>query len=261
MRLSRTPAITLRRYDYSETSQVVRLYSREHGKLHCIAKGAKRAKGAFAGAFDVLVLCDVIRLEKQPGALDLLTQAETINEFRGMRGDFGRFSAGCYLADLVEQLTPDAQPQPELFDLLKAALERLDLGAPVAATALGAEAGALRILGYEPRTGECGLCRSRLSGPEAWFSPRDGGAACLRCTPRDPERALFKRPVFDAVAALSAGRSFNLGILPSLVLDVRRLLDLHLRGILGHELKTARFFREGLRTRDEGRKREAVPSP
>jgi hypothetical protein len=122
-RLSRTPAIVLRAIDYSETSQVLHLYTREHGKRHCIAKGSKRAKSAFHGAFDLLGVYDVIRLEKQPGSLDLLTQAEAVKEYRAVRADLGRFGAACWMAEFVDEMTGEAIPQPELYDLLKASIE------------------------------------------------------------------------------------------------------------------------------------------
>jgi DNA repair protein RecO (recombination protein O) len=246
-RLSRTPAIVLRAIDYSETSQVLHLFTREHGKLHCIAKGSKRAKSAFHGAFDLLGVYDVIRLEKQPGSLDLLTQAEAVKEYRAVRADLGRFGAACWMAEFVDEMTGEAIPQPELYDLLKGSLERLDKNAPVAETVFLFFGRALAMLGYEPRMDECGMCKSRLSGPEAYFSARDGGVVCTRCKPLDSTRLLFKRPVFDAVAAFCAGRAFNLTVMPTFAADVLRAFDYHLRHLMqGRELKSARAMREAV---------------
>ena len=246
-RFLRTPAIVLRKIDFSETSQVLHLYTRALGKIPCIAKGSKRAKSAFRGAFDLLGLYDVIRLEKQPGDLDLLTQSESIREYRGLRGDLGRFGAACWLAEFTSEMTMDAQPQPDLFDLLKASLEKLDADAPVAETVFLFWGQALRILGFEPRMGECGLCKARLSGPEAFFSARDGGVVCTRCAPRDPSRILFKRPVFDAIASFCNGRTFNLKLTPTFAGDVLRAFEYYVKELLqGRELKSARAMREGV---------------
>ncbi len=249
-RLHRTPAIVLRKIDFSETSQVLHLYTRDLGKVPCIAKGSKRAKSAFRGAFDLLGLYDIIRLEKQPGDLDLLTQSESLKEYRGVRGDLGRFGAACWIAEFVGEMTMDAQPQPDLFDLLKGSLEKLDKGGPIAETVFLFWGQALRILGFEPRMGECGVCKARLSGPEAYFSARDGGVVCIRCTPRDPTRILLKRPVFDAVAAFCSGKSFNLALMPTFTGEVLRAFDYYLKDLAqGKELKSARAMREGVMRR------------
>ena len=46
--MQRTRAFVLRRVDFSETSQVVHLYTLDGGKVHGIAKGAKRRKSSFS---------------------------------------------------------------------------------------------------------------------------------------------------------------------------------------------------------------------
>lgn len=245
-RLQKTPAIALRRYDFSETSQVLHLYTRDHGKVHCIAKGAKRNRSAFRGPFDVMVLYDVIRLEKQPGALDLLTAAEPVRDFREIRADYARFAAASYACDLVDEFTLEGQPQPELFDLLRATLEGLAGGTPVAEAAFLFEGGLLRILGHAPRVGECGSCRRKLTGPEAYFSARDGGAVCVRCRPKDPTRLLVKRPVLDAIGAFGEGRTVNLKILPDFVERLRRVQEYYIRFLLDREPKSMRFVRAAL---------------
>ena len=47
-------AIVIRRWDFSETSQTVSLFTRDHGIVRGLAKGAKREKGDFSGGLDLL---------------------------------------------------------------------------------------------------------------------------------------------------------------------------------------------------------------
>ena len=48
-------AVVLMRYDYSETSQVLVLFSRDHGKMRVLATGIKRStKARFATGADLL---------------------------------------------------------------------------------------------------------------------------------------------------------------------------------------------------------------
>ena len=51
-----TDALVLRRFDYSETSQIARLYTRSEGRLSVIAKGIKRPNRDLRGPLDLLCL-------------------------------------------------------------------------------------------------------------------------------------------------------------------------------------------------------------
>ncbi len=245
-RVRSSPAVALRVFDYSETSQVVHLYAREFGKIHAIAKGSKRKKSAFHGPFDVLVLYDVQRMEKTPGTLDLLVGAESVRDWRPLRADWPRFAVASYGADLVDEATPEALPQPALFDVLTGFLDALESGAPLADALFRFEARALDQLGHFPRIAECGACGKPPSGPESWYSPRDGGIRCTTCPPADAARVLVKRIVLDGLAAFQAGKPFRIGAYAGFVPELRRLLDLHLKWVLDREPKTLRFLRDAL---------------
>jgi DNA repair protein RecO (recombination protein O) len=71
--MEKSPAIVLRVVDWSETSSVVTLFTREFGKVRGLAKGARRPKGPFESALDLLAVCRVVFIRKSSDALDLLT--------------------------------------------------------------------------------------------------------------------------------------------------------------------------------------------
>jgi len=82
MSSEKATAIVLRSVDFSESSSVVTLFTREFGKIHALAKGARRPKGPFEGALDLLALCRIVFLRKSSGALDLLTEAKLERRLR-----------------------------------------------------------------------------------------------------------------------------------------------------------------------------------
>src|SRR5450759_3820095 len=75
-------AIVIRTVEFSETSLVVTLFTREFGKIGALAKGARRLKGPFESALDLLALCRIVFLHKSSDALDLLTEAKLLRRFR-----------------------------------------------------------------------------------------------------------------------------------------------------------------------------------
>ncbi len=108
-------ALVLRVIDFSETSAVVTLFTREFGKLSGLAKGARRSKGPFEHALDLLAVCRIVFLRKSSGALDLVTEAKLERRFRPRGRDLASLYAGYYVAELLLELTHDDDPHPELY--------------------------------------------------------------------------------------------------------------------------------------------------
>ncbi len=246
MTFQRTPAVCLRKIDFSETSQILRFFTPGQGKISCIAKGSKRKKSAFHGPFDILGVYDLIRIEKRPGTLDLLTAAERVKTFLRLPAEYPRFAAACYAAEFTDEFAPDGQPVEGLFERLVEALVRLDAGVPVADAIFSFEARALRALGFLPRVRECGVCRKAITQPEAFFSPQDGGAACSGCRTRDDRWFPVRRSTLESIARFGEGDMPREAMKRPLVVEIRQVLDSCVRQQLERELKSARFVRDAV---------------
>lgn len=82
MSSEKATAIVLRTVDFSESSLVVTLFTREFGKVRGLAKGGRRLKGPFESALDLLARCRIVFLRKSSEALDLVTEAKLVRRFR-----------------------------------------------------------------------------------------------------------------------------------------------------------------------------------
>ncbi len=71
-----TDAVTLARYDWSETSQVAVMLTREHGKARLLSKGAKRPRRGVSNEIDLLVRCRIVFYPRVGTDLDLLGSYE-----------------------------------------------------------------------------------------------------------------------------------------------------------------------------------------
>ena len=128
MSSEKASAIVIRTVEFSETSLVVTLFTREFGKIGALAKGARRPKGPFESALDLLCLCRIVFLHKSSDALDLLTEAKLLRRFRPAGHDLSGLYAGYYVAELLGELTDEDDPHPELFDLADETLAALAAG-------------------------------------------------------------------------------------------------------------------------------------
>jgi DNA repair protein RecO (recombination protein O) len=182
MSSEKASAIVIRTIEFSETSLVVTLFTREFGKIGALAKGARRLKGPFESALDLLALCRIVFLHKSSDALDLLTEAKLLRRFRPAGRDLAGLYAGYYVAELLAQLTDENDPHPELFDLADEALVALSSGEPVARWVARFELGALRLLGHTPSLDACVECGSAVSQTgRVAFGQIDGGVLCPAC--------------------------------------------------------------------------------
>ena len=128
MSSEKATALVLRTIDFSETSLVVTLFTREFGKIGALAKGARRLKNPFESALDVLTLCRIVFLHKSSEALDLVTEAKLLRRFRPTGRNLAGLYAGYYVAELLGDLTDENDPHPELFDLADETLAALAAG-------------------------------------------------------------------------------------------------------------------------------------
>ena len=90
-------AVVIRVVDFSESSCIVTLFTEGFGKISALAKGARRPKGPFEAAIDLLAVCRVVFLHKSSEALDLLTEAKLERRFRAASKSLSRLYAGLRL--------------------------------------------------------------------------------------------------------------------------------------------------------------------
>src|SRR3954454_21749383 len=103
-------AIVVRGTDWSETSRITTLFTREFGKVRALAKGGRRLKSNFDVGFDLLTVCNIVFLKKASGGLDLLTEAHMAETFPSLRTNLPSLYAGYYVAELLADGTQDYDP-------------------------------------------------------------------------------------------------------------------------------------------------------
>src|SRR5262245_41336476 len=219
--------LVIRTADWSETSRIATLWTRELGKVRVLAKGGRRLKSNFEVALDLLTLCSIVLLRKSSGSLDLLTEAQVVRRFPQLRRDMPALYGGYYVAELLGDWTEDYDPHPALFDEAVATLEALGTTGVLTGPRLARfELTLLRELGYEPRLENCAQCgspdcgvriadcglegkqeqnQSAIRNPKSAiaFSASAGGVLCGACQSRQREQRPLSLPAWQALRALA----------------------------------------------------------
>jgi DNA repair protein RecO (recombination protein O) len=228
-------ALVLRTTDWSETSRIATLWTREFGKVRGLAKGGRRLKSNFESALDLLTLCSIVLLRKSSGGLDLLTEAQVKERFPRLRADLPALYAAYYIAELLSEWTQDYDPHPAVFDEALGTLR--DLGAPGVATGprlARFELVLLRELGYSPALAACAACGEPVPSDAAAFSSAAGGVVCPACRGRHRDSRALSASALAALWQLSEDadawrREWD----PKIRREVRQVLDQYITYALG----------------------------
>ena len=208
----RDEAILLRRFPYSESSLVARVFSRRYGKVGLLARGAHRPKSRF---YCVLDHFDTLELEwrHQPGRELMELRRGDIKSRRAViANDLETYRAGSVACELVDLACPTGQPDRGTWARLSRCLDELATGArPAWEATVAFELGFLEEHGICPALERCAACGCDAPAPNpsedrACFSASCGGRLCQPCADeaRDAGRRVGTMPldVLDAASKL-----------------------------------------------------------
>jgi DNA repair protein RecO (recombination protein O) len=179
IRLQRVDGIVLRRFNYGEADRILVIYTRERGKVRAIAKGLRRPTSRLAGHLELFSRGDI--LLGQGRELDVVSQVQITNPFAGLRSDIERTAQAFVIAELLDAGTPDAHPQPDLFQTLVESLGAVEQHSRPDLAALQGQIHLLARFGFRPELQRCVHCRSELQPVENFMDPGRGGIVCPRC--------------------------------------------------------------------------------
>ena len=113
----RTRGLVLRTTDFSETSQVVKVFARGHGIVDLMAKGSRRPaknSSSFHAPFDPGSWYD-INFRKKNGDLHLATEARLVEGFRHLRNELPIWLDATLALDLLRTLFTPGDPHDDLL--------------------------------------------------------------------------------------------------------------------------------------------------
>ena len=124
--ITSTEAVILTSMRYGDTSKIVTAYTRQYGKLSLMAKGAAAAKSKFGAALEPMCHCQLVLYKKDARDLHLLSQADSIQSFRGVQAHPDKLMLGFAVVEFVHATVHGEEEHEQLFTLLLDALARLE---------------------------------------------------------------------------------------------------------------------------------------
>ena len=170
----RDSGVIVRTHKLGEADRILSIITENNGKVRAVAKGVRKTRSRFGGRLELLRHLD-LQFYKGRGDLDIVTQAETRDHWPDISNDLERLGKALTIAEAVDQIGQDRQPDRGLYQMLCGGLETLHVADPV----LIVPAFMLKLLAHEgvaPALNECVL-GGETSGLE-FFDPGTGGVTC-----------------------------------------------------------------------------------
>ncbi|MBS3934888.1 MAG: DNA repair protein RecO [Sulfuritalea sp.] len=124
-RIDGAAAYLLHAYPYSETSLILEVFARDHGRLAMLARGARRPRSALRGVLHAFQPLELGWFGG--GEVKTLAKAEWLGGISLLRGE--GLLLGYYLNELLLKLLPREDAHAVLFDAYASALAALSRGA------------------------------------------------------------------------------------------------------------------------------------
>lgn len=256
MSLEKIQALIIRVSDWSESSRISTIFSREFGKIKGLAKGGRRIRSPFDNALDLLTYSSMVLLQKHRGGLDLVTEAQVLDRFPGLAKCIYALHAGYYIAELLDAWTEENDPHPVMFDEAIQTLGNLSIvgtegqdkekqASLISALLMRFEFLMLVELGFKPELDFCTGCGKSVDKSMV-FSPDGGGVKCRGC-------ALGDRSAFRTAVAIveNVKKLYSPDIKAVIALDLpmrkelRKLLNRYVTYLLGKRLKLQSYLETG----------------
>jgi DNA repair protein RecO (recombination protein O) len=178
-----TPAVLLRSFNYSETSRVLRLYTKDLGLVSVMAKGIRRGGARGQGGLETFSRGELTAYVRPTRDLQTFKEFAVEETGASLGKDVLRFAGASVLAEIV-LLHAGSDPSPQIFERLTNALRRIEAEPRAGIVGAVLAEGWLLVttLGYEPQIDLCVQCgRALIDSEVARFDFSAGGVRCSDC--------------------------------------------------------------------------------
>lgn len=169
--------IIVKETEYSNTSKIINLLTKEYGLIGLIAKGCNRPKSPLTNLTTKLTYGKFIIYYKE-NSLSLLKDVNIINYFKNIKTNIERISYATYLLELAEQVSKQNNDK-EIYKILINALNKIEQNFDAAIIMNIVEIKYLNYLGIGLSLNGCALCGSKEN--IVTLSVDEGGYLCAIC--------------------------------------------------------------------------------
>jgi len=246
MAIQTTEGIVLRKQNLRETSIILKVFTRDFGKISGVIKGARGPGAAVGHNPQVFSQNSVVFYERKKSSLSTISHCDLLNFFDPIRSDLERTIYADYFMELVDTVTIEGDADKGLYDLCLNSLWLLSKPASPKRVARIFEIKLMDAAGFLPEFKSCSNCRAAIEG-DGRFSLKIGGLLCDKCRGNDHEALKVSNGTINFIERIRK-MPFELIDRIKVSQDVGRELEVFLRRFVdyhvGRSLKTVEFLKK-----------------
>lgn len=204
-----TEAIVLSSVDYSDSSKIVSLLTRESGKISVMAKGARQKKSKLGLVLNPLNIVQAVIYTKPNRDIQILSSADLLTHFQHIAADYDSIKYAWAVLELVNICLLEHEHEEKIFRAVQRILERINAAKESPMISF------LRFflflfgeLGFELNVTECTTCRKPIGIDDAVFTPLSG-MLCGSCAQIITEKTYLSKELFILIKCLKNGNEIN----------------------------------------------------
>ena len=167
MKIIKTKGIVIGEQNYSESSKILKVFTKEYGLISVLSKGCRKLKSNLREASSNLTFAN-FDLSYKPDALSTLINVDIIKIFKNIIMDYHDLAKKMYafiIADLTNQVINhqevDDDEKKEIYDIFIAAITKIDEGVNPSPILDIVMLKYLKFLGVLPSLDACAICGSK----------------------------------------------------------------------------------------------------
>ena len=121
-----THAIVLKTIKYGDSSLICRLFTKDHGKIVIMAKGAWRPKNTFGALLEPMNHIYVEYYHKDGRDIQIVKNVSLNNSLHIIRSHLSKIILGQIIIESLDKTTPQNNPMPILYRLTWKVLNKMD---------------------------------------------------------------------------------------------------------------------------------------
>ncbi|MEM2991406.1 MAG: DNA repair protein RecO [Halobacteria archaeon] len=186
MAVQKTDAIVIGYYPLGEADRIVVFYTRDHGKVRAVAKGIRKLKSRLCGKLELLTHGVLVFFERANSQLHIVDSFDITESFQTLREDLLKMAYCSYIAELIGQIKPEGDPDPDTFDLIMNIMLMMKTSTDPEMLTRAFEIRLLTAEGLGPKLDSCAICSSGVDEKRIGFSVSAGGILCGKCSQLHP---------------------------------------------------------------------------
>lgn len=195
MHIESVTGITLTDTNYSESSKIMNVLTKEHGLIGIMSKGCRKIKSKLRGVSRKMLYGKFYIYYKEEG-LSTLISVDVINDFNNILKDLDKITYASYILELTNQVVKESTNHEEIFNILSSSLTKINDGFDSLTITLSVELKYLDFLGVSPNLSSCSICGS--TDNILTLSVEGGGLICSSCY----QEGLIVKPITIKLARM-----------------------------------------------------------